>query len=169
MTGRRAAEAGATAGPRAGRRPQGEDGHVTLLVLGYVVLAVVLLLVVATASGVHLERKRLLALADAAASDAADAVDLEGYYRGGTGLGQGPPLTDAGVRAAVGEHLGRLPAGGDVLVGATTGTPDGRTAEVQLATRVPLPVLSALPGLRLRAAVDVVVTARARVALGPAG
>ncbi len=168
MTGRRQPGVSGTTVP-VGRRPAGDDGQVTLLVLGYVVLAVVLLLVVATASGVHLERKRLLALADAAASDAADAVDLEGYYRGGTGLEQGPPLTDAGVRAAVVDHLGRLPAGDDVVVGASTGTPDGRTAEVQLATRVPLPALSALPGLRLRAAVDVVVTSRARVALAPAG
>lgn len=154
---------------RATRRPRGDDGQVTLLVLGYAVLAVVLLLVVATASGVHLERKRLLSLADAAASDAADAVDLGAYYRGDGGLADGPPLTDAGVRAAVLEHVGRAPGGADVVVGAATGTPDGRTAEAQLATRVPLPVLSALPGLRLRASVDVVVTARARVALGRAG
>ena len=168
MTGRRGPGAAATGLP-GGRRPRGDDGQITLLVLGYVVLAVVLLLVVATASGVHLERKRLLSLSDAAASDAADAVDLESYYRGDGGLGEGPPLTDAGVRAAVVQHVARARPGDDVVVGSATRTSDGRTAEVQLATRVPLPVLSALPGLRFRAAVDVVVTSRARVALSPAG
>ncbi len=58
---------------------------------------------------VHLDRKRLLALADLAAASAADAVDESAYYSpdrpppapGGTAL----VLTEASVRRAVSDYL----------------------------------------------------------------
>lgn len=140
----------------------------TLLVLGYAVLALVLVLVVTAASAVHLERKRVWAAADAAAEDAADAVDDAAYYAD-EGLDGGVPLTDAAVRAAVEEHLRRRSAWDDlggVVVGPGTGTPDGRTAQVQLVASVDVPVLGLLPGARVAGgSVTVVVTSRARTFL----
>ncbi|WP_298807030.1 hypothetical protein [uncultured Pseudokineococcus sp.] len=140
----------------------------TLLVLGYAVLALVVVLVVTAASAVHLERKRVWAAADAAAADAADAVDEAAYY-GQDGLSGGVPLTDAAVRAAAEDHLRRRAAWDDldgVVLGPGTGTPDGRTAQVQLVARVDVPVLSLLPGARVAGGpLTVVVTSRARTFL----
>ncbi|MEJ5946195.1 hypothetical protein WDZ17_12925 [Pseudokineococcus basanitobsidens] len=143
-----------------------------VLVLGYAVLALALVLVVTGASAVHLERKRVLAVADAAAGDAADALDEGAYYAdGAASLGRGVPLTDDAVRAAVGEHLRRSAAARAVeglRVGPGTGTPDGRTAQVELLAPVRLPLVGLGPqelvgGDRL----TLVVTARARTDLAP--
>ncbi|MEE6274647.1 pilus assembly protein TadG-related protein [Georgenia wangjunii] len=114
---------------------RGEDGQITLLALGFAVLALALVLVVVSASAVHIERKRLLALADAAVADAADAVDVGAYYGGGAAAAPGVPLTDASVRAAVDDHLARSPMAGrfaGLAVVDPTGSPDGRRAEVTL-------------------------------------
>lgn len=121
-----------------------ESGQIMLLALAFAALALALVLVLASASAVHIERKQLLALADAAALDAADAVDLAAFYgdtvlpgdaadpRAGAGL---VPLTDRTVRDAVQSHLAASPAAAGVSavrVGEPTGTPDGVTAEVTL-------------------------------------
>ena len=52
-----------------------------ILTIGFVVVALLLITVVASAAGVHLERKRLLALADLLALEAADAVDDDALLR----------------------------------------------------------------------------------------
>lgn len=162
-----------------GRRPhraltdpaQGDGGQVALLVLGYAVLALVLVLVLTAASAVHLERKRLWAVADAAAADAADAVDREAYYDGVGTLASGVPLTDDGVRAAVQERLQRAGSAerfDGLRLGPATGSPDGRTAEVQLVARARVPVLGLLPGASVTGGPLVLsVTSRARTALAP--
>lgn len=133
--------------------PSAEDprdsGQIMLLTIGYALLALALILVLASASAVHLERKQLLALADAAALDAADALDAALYYTGAD-LPASPadagdaartadaavvPLTDETVRAAVVGHVERSPAAGGVTglrIGEPTGTYDGSTAQVTL-------------------------------------
>ncbi len=114
-------------------RARGDDGQVMLLSIAYGVLALLLVTAVVSASTVHLERKRLLALADLAALDAADALDEATYY----GRADGDALlslSSGAVRAAVDEHLAASPAAAR-LVGLTVldaGTSDGRTAEVTL-------------------------------------
>ena len=80
-----------------------------ILTLGFVVVALLLLTVVVSAAGVHLERKRLLALADLLALEGADAVGDDRYFVPGAGQ-RGPgtggvPLTDAAVRASVDGYL----------------------------------------------------------------
>lgn len=136
----------------------GESGQILLLTIAYGLLALALVLVLASASAVHIERKQLLALADAAALDAADAIDLDLFYGDGfsagdidgeglsaltVGQGEGPsegqwpavPLTDATVRDAVAAHLAAAPAAAGLTglgVGEPTGTPDGVTAQVTL-------------------------------------
>jgi uncharacterized membrane protein len=150
------------------RRPAGEDGQVLLLILVYALIAVALVTVVVSASAVHLQRKRLLAVADAAALDAADALDSDAFYRQGTGPGDGVPLTDASVRSSVQQYvtLAGAPARfEDFAVAPSTGTSDGRTAEVTLVAVARPPLLSSVisafsDGVPLR------VTARARTGLG---
>jgi len=112
----------------------GESGQITLLSIGFGLLALTLVLVVAAASSLYLERKQLLALADGAAADAADAIDYEMYYAP-DGAGDGLPLSDSSVRDSVVQYLGSSAAATTFRglgVGTGTGTEDGRTARVVL-------------------------------------
>ncbi|GAB7193283.1 hypothetical protein NUM3379_39920 [Kineococcus sp. NUM-3379] len=148
---------------------QRDEGRILLLSLAYALVAACLVLTATAASAVHLQRKRLLAVADAAAADAADAVDRAAYYspdRSSDGTGAALPLSDASVRAAVAAYLERSGARSEVVglaVGAGTGTPDGRTAEVVLLARLEPPWSHAGP-VRL-GGVDVEVSSRAVVRL----
>lgn len=138
-----------------------------LLVIAYAVVALSLVLVVVSASAVHLERKRLLEVADGAALDAADAVEESIYFPEGAEPGS-VPLSDASVQAAVDDYMERRSASSDfddLTVAASTGSPDGRTAEVTLYATVQPPLI----GWALGAFSDGVVlhaTARARVDTG---
>lgn len=112
-----------------------------ILSLGFAVLAILLVLVVAAATAVHLDRKRLLAVADMAVLAAADEVG-EGYYRGARGDG-GVPLTDGGVRQAVERYVADHPdptARWDAVQVLEATAPDARSAHVRLGavTRPPL-------------------------------
>jgi hypothetical protein len=117
-----------------------EAGQVTLLSIAFALLALALVLVIASASAVHIERKQLLALADAAAADAADAVDLGLFYSAaGSGGAIGVagsdalPLSDATVRASVADYVATAPSAvgfEGLRVTDPTGTPDGTTAQV---------------------------------------
>lgn len=150
-----------------------DSGQVMLLVLGYVVVALLLVTVVAGATSVHLTRHRLAGLADGAALDAADALDTTAFYAAGANASPDAPvpLTDASVRASVTAYLADYTAAtagtrrGTAVaapeVGAATGSPDGVTAEVTLTTVARLPLVS----LVLRPWTDgvrVTVSARAR-------
>ncbi len=114
-----------------------EQGHITVLSIGFGLLALALVLVVTAESSVYLERKQLLALTDGVAADAADAIDLDRYYAADHD-DDGPPVSDASVRAAVSEYLAAAPAAGqfeDLRVGEPTGSVEGRTAQVTLTAR----------------------------------
>jgi hypothetical protein len=124
-----------------------------LLIIIYSLIAFSLVTVVVGASAVHLGRHRLLAVADAAALDAADALDRPGFY-GADGLSAGPGvgervvrLSDASVRESVHRYLHdvgaeqRLPG---LAATDPTGTPDGSTAEVTLTAVIPLPLVGAV-------------------------
>ncbi len=95
--------------PALGTGEESDEGQVMILALGWTVLAILLLTAVVSASAVHLDRKRLLALADLTAVAAADAIDEAAYYspdrpapaEGETGL----LLTDASVRRAATDYL----------------------------------------------------------------
>ncbi|MDT0165723.1 hypothetical protein Q9R32_09155 [Actinotalea sp. AC32] len=132
-----------------------------LLSIGYVVIALLLVTAVVSASAVHLERKRLLVLADTAALAAADSLDDPAYYaRPGAPGEHLVRLTPDGVRDAVDEHLEASPSHLDGLAVVATWT-DGRTAEVTLTAVSRPPLVSWVTaawsdGIRLEA------TARAR-------
>jgi len=87
------------------RQARSDDGTIGILTLGFTVLALMLILVVSSASAVHLTRLRLTHLADELAEDAADAVDTAGYF---DGPGTGPASIDlatAAMTAAVQRHV----------------------------------------------------------------
>lgn len=121
---------------RAAHGRDDDDGQVMVLTLGFTVIALALVLVVAAATSVHLERKRLLGLADLAVLAAADEVGA-GYYAPGADAPGRPvvPLTDADVRAAVERYLAAHPEPGarwDGVVVLRAEAVDERTATVRL-------------------------------------
>lgn len=140
-----------------------DGGQVALLVLVDVLVAAALVLVVTSAGAVHLARHRLQAVADAAALDAADALDEGRFYAGAGRVGTPVPLTADTVHTSVTAHLAA--AGPDARLPpvriAAAGTADGATADVTLATTVPLPLITFLAS-RWSDGVPVVVTGRAR-------
>jgi hypothetical protein len=115
-----------------------------ILTLGFVIVALLLLTVVVSAAGVHLERKRLLALADLLALEGADAVGDDRYFDpDAERQADGVPLTDAAVRGSVDRYLRDNPAaatGWDQFAVLDATTPDGRSAQVRLGA-VARPVL----------------------------
>ncbi|MGC0249667.1 pilus assembly protein TadG-related protein [Pseudactinotalea sp. Z1748] len=84
-----------------------EDGQIMLLSIVYGLVTLALVLVVASVSHLHIERKRLWNLADSLAAGAADATDVGRWYD--TGGTDGLVLTDASVSEAVGDQLAATP------------------------------------------------------------
>jgi len=121
------------------REPADDSGQIMLLTSAFVAFALLLVSVVVSATGVHLDRKRLFDVADAAALDAADSMGEDTFYQGEMADPQAQAvlvLSDAEVQASVEEFLAAHPEMLDDLHGVTiveASTPDGRTAQVRLA------------------------------------
>ena len=148
-------------------RSRPDDGQVTLLVLVYALIAMSLVAVVVDATAVHLARTQLLDAADAAALDAADAVDEKAVYVGG--LAGAVPLTTASVRDQATAYLSSYAVPShldDVGRGARTGRADGASATVELRGRVRLPMGGAVMAA-WRGGIRVTVTSTARTTLAP--
>ncbi len=136
-------------------RAGGDDGQIMVLTVGLATVVLGLVFTVATVTAVQIERKQLLALADAAALHAATRLDESAYYTRGDGVVR---LTDGGVRAAVDDYVSAHAAAvglAGARVVSPTGTPDGRSARVTLETTADLPVVPWLlesvgGGVRLR-------------------
>ncbi|PID52955.1 MAG: hypothetical protein CSB46_10975 [Micrococcales bacterium] len=145
-----------------------DTGQIMLLVLGFVVLVLALIVVVSAISALHLQRKRVVETASAAAADAADNLDLRAYYEASGPL-RSIPLTDDSVRDSVQDYLaatGGVPGCTEVRVTAQTGTPDGSTAQVGLACAWRTPIVSDLLP-QLGTEVVIPATARARATVMP--
>lgn len=76
-------------------RRRDDDGQLTLLVIGYTLIAVVLITVGVDASKVFLARRALASAADAAALAAAQAVDRAAVYAGESGCDGLLPIDQA--------------------------------------------------------------------------
>jgi hypothetical protein len=137
-----------------------------VLVLGLFVLVTLLVLGAVDVTAAQLARMRLLDTADAAALDAADALDERVAYE--QGVLDRLAVTDESVARAARDHLDRTPLPPGITswsVVPDTGTSDGATAVVTLQGTATLPmtgwVLESLGG-----SVTITVTSRARAPLG---
>lgn len=150
-------------------RARGDDGQLTVLILGLTVIAMTLIIGGLSVTSVQISRMRLLDAADAAALAATDEGAAQVYDKGLAE--QALPLTDDTVRSVAVEHLaGRERPHGleSWSVTGGTGTPDGRTAVVRLVGEADLPMVGGLisslggsvtVGVESRARADVIVNA----------
>lgn len=139
-----------------------ENGQLTVMIIGYVTLALLVATVMIGISSVYLEHKRLLSLADGASLAAADSYTLgEVASQGGS---PSAVLNPARVRAVAADFVSRSPASArfqGLAVAGATGTPDGSTAVVVLTAEVHPPVVNFLvPG---GIAIEAASTARSRL------
>ncbi len=124
------------------RRGCDDDGSTLPLTAFYAFLALVLILLVVSATSLYLERKRLFTLADGAAIVGAEAFDLadvrvvDGELRA--------ELAPGDVATAVDEYLGVAPVRFDDLAVREATTTDGRSATVTLAATWHPPLMSLL-------------------------
>lgn len=145
-------------------RSGGDEGQLLLLVLGYTVIAGLLITVVVNVSKAYLYRRALVAAVDGAALSAANQPDLERLYsRGGDVL----PLSDEGARSAVDQYARdadlRQRLDGFRILNVST---DGQTVTVRLGAVVHMPFLNVLSS-RYESGYPVDATARARSPLLP--
>lgn len=140
------------------RRLHAQDaGQTSVLVLGMLLVVLLLVAVMAGATAVNLEARKLLSAADGAASAAAQAAE-----QGASG--PTPRVSSDQVRAQAQNYL--AVSGADerfngVVVSRAWVTDAGETAHVELAAVVDLPVVSAI----LPARVPISVESHARVSL----
>lgn len=134
---------------RPGGKAAQEAGQIGVLMIGYMLLALLVITVVAAASSVYLGHKRLLSAADGAALAAADTFSLAEVQGTGTAPGSAPAavLDSAAVTAAARRYLTDSNASERISslgIARETGTPDGRTARVVLTGVVHPPIVNFL-------------------------
>ncbi len=134
------------------RRLRDDEGSTLPLVICFGVLALALILIVAAASSLYLEKKRLFTLADGAALVGAESFRLDRVALSARGIR--PTLTAEEVHAAVTGYLGDNPSDefeGLVVQRATTD--DGRSAAVTLSAiwHPPIVTIFVPEGLRVEA------------------
>ena len=148
---------------RLNRRSEG--GQITLLIIGFTIIALMLIIGGVDVTAVQLARGRLFDAADGAALDASDALDDGSAYS--AGLGNTVPITNDSVRQSATGYLAVQPRPEGItswVLDAGTGSPDGQTAVIVLRGTVDIPiaasVLSAFGG-----SVQITVESRAQSGL----
>jgi uncharacterized membrane protein len=138
------------------RRARGETGSTLLLTIFYCVLGLAIVLVVASATTLYLERKRLLTLADGAALAGAEAWQLDSVRVDADRLAF--ELDDADVQAAVSAYLGDAASDLDDVELVRAASDDGRSATVTLRSVWRAPIDTEL--VPVAVPIEVTVTAR---------
>lgn len=131
--------------PPRSRRRGTDDGQISVLVLGLVSLVLLLVAGGVDVTAAQVARTRLLDASDAAALDAADALDSAAAYAGG--LGASVTLSSATVADTASRHLAArpLPVGiSEWRTAAGTGSLDGQSAAVVVEGVVDLPMSGGL-------------------------
>ena len=150
-----------------GLQRRDDEGQIALLVLVYTLIVLSLVAVAVDATAVHLARTQLLDAADAAALDAADAMDEAAVYT--KGIRSDLPLTNALVRDQASRYLSSYdpPSRLDrVQLGAGTGSTGGASATVELSGRVRLPIAASVVSA-WAGGITITVRSSARTALLP--
>lgn len=147
-----------------GRSPR-DEGQVSILIIG--ILGVVLLLVMGgvDVTAAQIARARLFDASDAAALEAANALDEAAAYSGG--IGDAVVVSNATVDRAVADNLSARPLPNGLsawTIAEGTGTTDGRTAVVVLRGTADLPMTGGLLAA-LGQSVTITVESRARAPL----
>jgi hypothetical protein len=127
-----------------------ERGSMLPLTIFFGALSLVLVLLVAAATSLYLERKRLFTLADGAALVGAEAFELDDVEL--TEEGPRIVLHSEAIKRAVDEYIAsNPPASLEDLSIDYAGTPDGSSASVELSAFWRPPVLSLLlpSGIRI--------------------
>jgi hypothetical protein len=134
----------------------GEEGAAVPLIIGLFAIAAAFVAVAAAATSLHLDRLRLLTVADGAALAGAEAFRVADVAVEGDAVV--PTLRAAAVRAAVADQVAAADPGDlESLTVVEAGTRDGRSATVVLRAVWRPPLASAL----LPAGVPVTVTSTA--------
>ncbi len=143
------------------RPPNGEDGTITILVVGFTAILLLLIVVVVDVSVVVLARRSAASAADGAAVAAAQQLDQTAVYA--NGIDRAIPLSPAAVGSVVAQYAADAQAGQPGLVLTSTVDPTTGTTATVVATReVTLPFtdwLGVTRGVTVRA------VARARAPL----
>ncbi len=129
-----------------------DTGSTLPLVIFYGFLALALVLIVAAASSLYLERKRLFTLADGAALVGAESFELDAVSL--TGHGPRPVLQPDQVHAAVASYLAGNPSEpfeGLVVERATTVDGESATVTVSAVWHPPVVTVFVPEGLRIDA------------------
>lgn len=137
---------------RLGRRLADDTGSTLPLVIFYGFLALALVLIVAAATSLYLERKRLFTLADGAALVGAESFQLDAVSL--TQHGPRPVLHPGEVHAAVASYLAGNPISQfDGLVVERATTVDGESATVTVSAVWHPPVVTVFvpEGMRIEA------------------
>jgi len=146
-------------------RAQRERGQISLLILGFTVIALMLIIGAVDVTAVQLARARLLDAADSAALDASDALDSASAYSGG--LGSAVQISGDSVRQSAAQYLAVQPRphgiSSWVLVDGT-GSPDGQTAVIRLRGTADIPIAAKVVAA-FGGSVTITVESRARSAL----
>lgn len=149
-----------------GEHGQGERGQISLLILGFTVIALMLIIGGVDVTAVQLARARLLDAADGAALDASDALDNGSAY--GAGLGTAVRISDASVRGAAAQYLADQPRPHGISSWALvegSGSPDGQTAVIRLKGTADIPIAASVVAA-FGGSVEITVESRARSGLG---
>lgn len=149
-----------------GRCGEGEEGQISLLILGFAVILMSLIVGGIAVTSAQLSRMSLYDVADAAALDAADSIDVSAYTGG---VDDTVPLADASVQQSAAAYVGSLPRPHGISSWSLepgTGSPDGRTAVVRMRATADLPLVGGLVDA-LGTSVTITVESRARAGLDP--
>jgi len=119
------------------RRAGQEQGSVLILGIGMVVVCLLALAVMTDVTSAFLQRRQLMAVADAAALAGAQGMDIDAYYLQGARIGT--RLSPAQVAATARRHA--LDHGGIPGLAVESVVSDGVTVRVTLSAPLRLPFL----------------------------